>query len=124
MNNIPREKVEFELDCIPEDMPVRGNAMCSSDPELDRYIEDGIIADLECNEWAWCIARVTARYKGFEGADYLGGCSYNGPEEFKRNGYFDQMQDQALEALNVSIDEMRNRIAEIDNNGGSDNDSH
>lgn len=99
--NIPEDEVTYTLECSPEDIPVRGNAMASGDDEADRADEDRIIADLESgNEWAWCCAKVTAEWNGFEGKDYLGGCSYASEDDFKRpGGYYDDMKQQALDDL-------------------------
>lgn len=98
-------EVEFTIKCLQEDMSVRGNCMASGDDALDKKCEDKIIRQLENgNEWAWCCVKVTAKYKEFEGVDYLGGCSYKNEKDFiKNSGYFGDMKIQALDALNASI---------------------
>lgn len=99
--NIPADEVTYTLECLPEDIGVRGNALASGDDGEDRRAEDAIIADLEAgNEWAWCCVKVTAEWNGFEGKDYLGGCSYASEDDFKQpGGYYDDMKQQALDDL-------------------------
>ena len=105
-------KFEVTVECLPEDVSVRGNAVCSGDEEYDKAVEDKIIADLEFNPWAWCVVKVTATAEdlpGFEGCDYLGGCSYSSEAEFRAGGYFDDMKTEAIaelkEAREVQTDE-------------------
>ena len=103
--------IEYELTCEPEDMPIEGNAMASGDDEEDRKAEQWIKDQLDSgNEWAWCIAKVTARYPGlpFEGVDYLGACSYRSKEEFMAPGdYYDDMKREAKADLLRQIEEVR-----------------
>lgn len=91
--------VEFTLTCEPEDMDFVGN--CSAvDPKTDKKNEDWIRQQLEDgNEWAWCCVKMTAKYKSFEGVDYLGGCSYKSEEDFKKDGYYKDMKQQAYSDL-------------------------
>lgn len=96
--------VSYKLECMPEDTPVRGNAMNSGDADFDRECEDKILADLEGgNDWAWCCVRVTATYDGIDcvvGMDYLNCCSYNDEEDFKApGGYYDQIKEEARDDL-------------------------
>ena len=91
--------IEYTVECLPEDAPVRGNAMASGDDAFDREVEDEIIADLESNPWAWCCVKVTARAGGLEGTDYLGCCSYESEEDFRRGGSYEDMKDCATREL-------------------------
>jgi hypothetical protein len=97
-------EVEFEIECVPEDLPVRGYASAIDD-EADARVEMGIRKDLAGgNDWAWCIVRVTARWNGYEGYDYLGGCSYRSAEQFQHpDGYYPDMKARALADLNDVI---------------------
>ena len=96
--------VEFIFECEPEHTPVRGNLVVSGDDKQDRKDEDMIINELNSgNQWVWFCAKVTAKYKGFEGVDYLGCCSYESEADFKKDGYFEDMKVQALEDLNRNI---------------------
>lgn len=94
------DRFEFEIECLPEDLPVRGNASFI-DEETDRENEDRIIADLERgNAWAWCTVKVTARLRGnewLEGESYLGCCSYASEEDFiKNSGCLDDLKKEAV----------------------------
>lgn len=100
---LPNE-VEFTIECLNEDLSIRGNCMASGDDAFDKKCEDEIIDKLESgSRWAWCCVKVTAKYKGFEGVDHLGGCSYKDEEDFKNGGYFEDMKVQALADLNTNI---------------------
>ncbi len=55
--------ITFEIVVHAEDIPVRGNAMSSGDNELDREVEDAILARLaQGEEWAWCTVEVIAHW--------------------------------------------------------------
>lgn len=98
--------VDYTIECLPEDTPVRGNSVASGDDEYDRKVERKIERDLDRgNEWAWCCVRVTARLSRFKGEDYLGGCSYSSQDEFCRDGYFQDMKAEALADLIRNIKE-------------------
>jgi hypothetical protein len=104
LRELTADEVEFALDCMPEDAPVHGNASAIDD-ETDTATEAWIRGELSRgNEWAWCVVRVTAKWRGYVGHDFLGGCSYVSEEEFRRpDGYFTDMKARALEALNEAI---------------------
>lgn len=96
--------ITYTVECLPEEIGVRGNAMASGDDAQDKEVEDQIIADLEGgNEWAWCSVKVTASLtidgETFAGSDYLGCCSYASEVDFKNGGYFEDMQNAASEDL-------------------------
>lgn len=104
IKTLTAKDVEFVLECEPEHIDIRGNLTVSDDPVQDRKDEDKVIHQLNSgNQWAWCCAKMTAKYKGFEGVDYLGGCSYESEENFRKDGYFEDMKVQALDALNTNI---------------------
>jgi hypothetical protein len=99
-------EVTFTVVAEQEDIPVRGNAMSSDDPEADRHCEDEIIAELNRgNTWAWCCVVVTATWGNWSASDTLGACSYfyDGADEFKRGGYYQDMCANALENLNADL---------------------
>lgn len=104
------EKAEIALHCLPEETPIRGNAMASGDDEADREVEDDILRRLESGEeWAWCTVRVVATYEGFEGDDYLGCCSYTSEEDFRADAYFDDMVSEARSRLAEELE----RVAKV-----------
>jgi len=104
--HIPIEEVEFDLEIMEDDVPVRGNAIVSGDDDLDKEVEDEILERLETGDlWAWCTVKVTAEWEAedgriFSGEDYLGGCSYRDEEDFTEpGGYYDDMKEQAYAEL-------------------------
>jgi len=99
--------VEFTLTCHPEDTQVRGN-VSAIDPETDKRLEDGIIRQLNNgNVWAWCIVEIKAKWKGLEGIDILGGCSYKSEKDFiKNSGYYEDMKQTAYNDLISNLEEL------------------
>jgi hypothetical protein len=98
--------VEFDIEALPEDASVRGNAIASGDVTYDESVEDAVIADVnDGNVWAWASVRVTARIDGIECSEYLGCCSYNGRAAFERDGYCLDMKAEALSELRDEIKE-------------------
>jgi hypothetical protein len=95
-----KPEIRYTLECLPEEIPIRGNAMASGDDNFDRETENQIIADYESgNEWAWCCVKMTATCGGFEGTDFLSGCNYANEEDFRAGGYFEDMQQEAYADL-------------------------
>jgi hypothetical protein len=98
------DQVNFTVEALPEDLPIRGNIMASGDDDVDKEVEETVIRQLENgNVWAWCIIEVTAEYKGYTGVDYLGGCSYRSRADFEKDAYCKDMKRQAFEALLLSL---------------------
>ncbi len=105
-----------------DDTPVRGNAMASDDEAFDRECEDDIIRQLDDgNVWAWASVTVRATWSGYEGFDYLGGCSYKDEEDFIKDGaYYDSMVDAAVDDLNNKLAKIYEEIKPLDEGyGGS-----
>ena len=105
IRKLTKEDVEFRVNAVDDDLPVRGNAQASGNDEDDREVEDGIIDRLEGGDvWAWALVTVTAHWKEFVGQAVLGGCSYKDEAEFiSSGGYYDQMCEEALKSLNDRI---------------------
>jgi len=116
LRELTQDEVTFELHVHQEDIPVRGNAICSRDDERDAEVEDDIIVRLNNGDvWAWCYVEVRAAWNGFAESDYLGGCSYAGEDDFRTpGGYFDDMKETALDNLNQVISDCHNRISELE----------
>jgi hypothetical protein len=69
----------------------------------DKQTVDWIVRQLnQGNQWAWFCAEVRATWNGFSQSTYLGACSYRNEREF-REDQWDQMVDEALDALNRSL---------------------
>lgn len=103
------DRAEIEIECYPEDNPVRGNALASGDEDEDRACEDAILRDLEGgNVWAWCTVRVVARDGKHEGSSsWIGGCSYENEKGFRECGEFEALKSEALEDLAANIERAR-----------------
>jgi hypothetical protein len=107
-------KVEYDFDIEEEDLPVRGNAVHSGDPEVDRKIEDEILERLDRGDYeAWCIGVVTATVTvdgvRFASQATLGACSYNSEEEVRKACFEDHdLKTEAKEALKQTL---RNTVA-------------
>jgi len=114
VRKLTADEVEFSLECHPEDIPIEGNAS-AIDEETDAETEGWIRDQLEAgNEWAWCRVRVVARWDGFEGDDWLGGCSYRSEADFRQpGGYFDDMKAIALDQLNQVIAQTANTLEQL-----------
>lgn len=107
--------VQITVECLPEDISVRGNCMASGDDSFDKYCEDKILAELEHNPWAWCTVKVTVECEGLEATDYLGGCSYRSKNHFIRNsGYYRDMVNKCLEELNEKVECLVELVTEED----------
>lgn len=106
-----RKETVFEISAEQDDIPVMGNAIASGNKVLDAEIENHIINRLEQGDiWAWASVCVKAKHGRFEGADYLGGCSYDDEASFKQDGYYDGMCDAAFENM---LQEMVNTRKEL-----------
>jgi len=99
-------KITYKIECLPEDVPIRGNAMASGNKSVDKRVEDVIIAQLEAGSpWAWCTVRVTAHCGGLVGEDFLGCCNYRDEAEFTRPGsYYDDMKTEAKADLLAKLE--------------------
>ena len=109
------DNIKYTIECLPEVIPIKGNAMASGDPEEDRRTEDWIQTELDSgNEYAWCVMKVTAEFKGYRGVDYLGCCSYTSRFDFMQSDYLNDMKDQALQDLNNTLAKIVNDSKELE----------
>lgn len=101
--------VVIELFCEPEEISIEGNALASGDDEQDREAEQWIRDQLDRgNDWAWCTAHVRVTYKDILVADeYLGGCSYESANDFKKGGYYDDMVDTCIDQINEQLTKLK-----------------
>lgn len=102
-----RGQADITIEALPDDTPIRGNALVSGDEAEDRRAEDEIIKQLEAgNEWAWCTIKVTASWKDFEGTDYLGSCSYKSKRDFiECDHYWPDMVARAFDDLVAAVEQ-------------------
>jgi len=99
--------VEYQIRIHPEYDSPEGH-FYSVDNQDDKAICDKIRNDLEFNEFAWCCIEVRCYYKNeLFGNDYVGGCSYESQKDFMENGYYEDMKDQALDALCAKLEKLQ-----------------
>jgi hypothetical protein len=116
LRKLTKADVKFTLEIEQEDDSVRGN-VCES--EQDRKDEDSILERLEGGDlWAWCIVKVTATWEDgnlapMSASAYLGHCSYADEEDFKKGGYYEDMEHDALLSLNNDIEASWKRISKL-----------
>jgi hypothetical protein len=77
----------------------------SNDEELNAWIKSELDSG---NYWAWCVAHVTVELGEFKGEDWLGGCSYESEEDFKKGGYYESMIAEACDELAKDIEKLVN----------------
>jgi hypothetical protein len=104
--------LKFEVSVEQDDTPVRGS-LASGVPEyvaLERADEDEILRRLDCGDvWAWALVTVkailtTPEGERFEGKGQLGGCYYKDEDDFRADGYFDDMKNEALGDLRGALE--------------------
>ena len=108
-------KIRYQIEIEQDDISVRGNAIASGDKATDKAVEDEIIERLDNGDtWAWCSVCVVAEAGGVEGRAYLGACSYKDEEDFRRGGYYEQMQEEAKEDLIAQLVRAKKTLEEIE----------
>jgi hypothetical protein len=107
MKTLKIEDISFEAIAHEETTPIEGNAMASGDDASDKRTEKMIYRQLENgNEWAWCTIEVKGTYKGLEASDYLGCCSYKSEKDFKKDGYYKDMQQTVFEDIQKQLEDI------------------
>jgi hypothetical protein len=112
MKQLTLDDVYFTIEVDYDDIPVRGNAVMSGNKDIDKDIEDDILDRLDDGDvWAWASVKVIGSYKGIlKASDYLGACSYEDEEEFKQDGYYDDMRQSILDNLNDQLSHLEDRF--------------
>ena len=102
------DDVEVKIFAEDEDIPIRGS-FDSGDPKLDEETAKEIEARLNRGDiWAWCNVRVQVSYGScfVATSSHLGACSYKNEKDFVKNsGYYDSLVEEALDDLNVEVQE-------------------
>ena len=108
-------KINYRIEIEQDDITVCGNAIAYGDDATDKKIEYEIIERLDNGDtWAWCIVCVVAEAGGIEGRAYLGACSYKDEEDFRADGYYEQMQEEAKEDLMEQLRRAKKTLEEIE----------
>lgn len=104
LRKLTMEEAKVALRTEWDETPVRGNALASGNDDLDRETEDEILARLDRGDiWAWCLVIVTADWEAFRGEATLGCCCYEDEADFKKGGYWEDLQKEALSDLNAQV---------------------
>lgn len=99
-------EIKYTVNIEPEDSPVRGNYMCTDDPEQDRKDEDEIIARLRDEDIsAWCTISVTASLNDFKYTAVLGCCSLHADDNIEEFAKDNGLYEEAIMGLRVEVNE-------------------
>lgn len=106
MKELTKEMVTFSIDLEEELTPVQV-ALSEKQTGVDHqaYIHK-VLEDDGRNPWLWCCVKVTAKFKELKGTAYLGQCAYESYLDFKKGGYYEQMEEEAFEELKKKVDEI------------------
>lgn len=98
-------QVTYTVTIEQEDIPVRGNYMCSDDEAFNKQCEDEVIEKLE-NGYieAWCYVKVTASTaEGFEGFAGIGCCTLSSEYTAEQCAEEYGLHEEALDALKLEL---------------------
>jgi hypothetical protein len=111
MKELTKEMVTFETECLIEYTPIE-KALSFEETGVDHseYINKVLEGEGD-NLWNWCTVIVIASFKGLQGTAYLGQCAYENEDDFKKGGYYEQMQDEAFQELKGKVSEIVNELA-------------
>jgi hypothetical protein len=106
---VTRDKVEITIDIEPSDDPPEAsfydaetNSWQEPHPGFAKQVHE--LEQVSDGDWAWCDVTVTARFSDLTGTAYLGQRSYKDEADFKSDGYYGQMVDEAIHELQQHID--------------------
>jgi len=103
------EKIGVEIEFTPEneDTDIAGQF----EDEDVKWVQDQYNSG---NEAAWFCAKIEVKYKGIEGTDYLGCCSYKSFKQFQSDGsgYYVDMINQCINQINSDIESRNEQIKE------------
>ena len=100
IESLPDDQFKITIETMPETMPLKGNVVDTGLDWQDQQIEDEVREELENgNEWKWCQVAVNVEFRGNVATTYLGGCSYESEEDFKKGGMLEQMVAECKKEL-------------------------
>lgn len=91
------EDVEFSITCESEHSSPK-------DSFDDQETVEDILLQAIFNDWRWCRVKVTGKFLKLETSQYLGGCSYENEDDFKKDEYYKDLQKNVLKQLQAQID--------------------
>ena len=106
---VSRDNVQITIEIEPSVDPPEAsfydpesNSWQEPHPNFAKQVHE--LEQVADGDWAWCDVTVTARFSDLTGTAYLGQCSYKDEADFKADGYYDQMVDEAIEELQQHIE--------------------
>jgi hypothetical protein len=101
--------VEITIDIEPSDDPPEAsfydpetNSWQEPHPNFAKQVHE--LEQVSDGDWAWCDVTVTARFSDLTGTAYLSQRSYKDEADFKSDGDYSQMVDEAIHELQQHID--------------------
>ena len=102
---IDLDKIQYSIETTISEIPIKGNAMASGDPETDIEAETWIQDQLrKGNDLAWCDVIVKAKIGPFEGCDSLGCVSVKDANELEEMIKEHGMRENAFDHLVQQIE--------------------
>ena len=104
----------YHVHAADEDLPLEGHFVEAGGPEnaeVNAALERELLGRLDRGDlWAWCTVTVVAKLEHASGFTFLGeatlgACSYENEEQFRADGYFDDMKKEALANLRARLEE-------------------
>ena len=104
MKDLIKEMVNFSIEAEPEFERIE-KVLSFEQTGVDhsKYINK-VKRSNGRNVWLWCQVTVKAEFHGLVGKAYLGACAYHNESDFKKGGYYEQMQDEAFQELKKQVD--------------------
>lgn len=110
---LTKDDIHISVTAYPEDIPVKGNVICSGDEDFDHQVESEILKRMEQDDvWAWATVCVSAEWEDLKEAEYLGCCCYADEEEFcQEGGYYEEMVEEAINNLNKRMQNLYKKMS-------------
>ena len=103
--------IQYKVSIEEEYISVRGNYMCTDDPEQDKKDEDEIISRVNNgDEKAWFCLKVTATLEGFSHSVYLGCCSLAEDDDIEKFALEEGFYDEAKVGLHEELKSTLERV--------------
>lgn len=109
------EDVEIEVKADMDILPIEG-AFASGDEGFDNSVVKEIKERLSRGDvWAWADVEVKVSWEHWSASAYLGACSYENEEDFKKDNYYHQLVKDALKELNDRLKNDYNLLSNLVN---------
>ena len=107
LRELKTSDLAWEIRLHPEDRTLKGNLCDSGNPTLDARVEAGVQKRLDAgDQWAWCQVELVGTFAGMEVTEWLCEVSCLDEADFKRGGYYEDMQESVLQAMQAWLDNL------------------